>query len=74
MSKILTEKELAAELGLSPWTVRGMRLKEACPHFTVGGRIFYRKESVLEWITAKERSQQYAERGPAQIGKLRRID
>ena len=28
MSKILTEKEIAKELGLSSWTVRRMRLQD----------------------------------------------
>ena len=56
--KVLTEKKLAEELGLSPWTVRGMRLKESCPHFRVGHRVFYRLEVVLAWIAKKEAEQE----------------
>ncbi len=71
MNKILTEKELAGELGLSIWTVRGMRIKEGCPHFNVGYRIFYRLESVLAWMDSRELGQQKLK---PEYGKLRRID
>ena len=57
-NRVLTESELGEVLGLSKWTVRGMRLKEGMVHFTVGHRIFYRLESVLAWIDDKERGQQ----------------
>lgn len=52
--EILTEKELAAELGVSPWTVRTWRLKAALPHFGTAGRIFYRMESVRKWMEESE--------------------
>jgi len=69
-NQVLTEKELAAELGISRWTARGMRLKDGCPHFTVGCRIFYRLETVLKWLDQKECMQ---EPETNQYGKLRRI-
>jgi len=72
MSKVLNEKELAIELGLSAWTVRGMRLKEGCPHFTVGSRIFYRLETVLSWIESRERGNQEME--PVLYGSIRKIE
>src|SRR4051794_15827087 len=73
-NRVLSEKELADELGLSPWTVRGMRLKEGCPHFTIGSRIFYRLESVLAWMAVKEAACVAPDPDePAELGKLRII-
>jgi len=69
---VLNEKELADELGLSAWTVRGMRLKEGCPHFMVGHRVFYRKESVMAWIAAKEAGSIPASEA-VEYGKIRPI-
>lgn len=69
--QVLTEKELASELGLSPWTVRRMRLSEGCPCFRIGNRIFFRLESVLSWIAEREQGKPE----PAKpYGVLRRID
>lgn len=44
---VLSEKELAKELGVSYWTIRGWRLQLNLPHFRTAGRIFYRMESVV---------------------------
>lgn len=52
--KILSEKEIATELGLSPWTVRTLRIQKGMPHFRTAGRIFYRLETVLRWFDAQE--------------------
>ena len=52
--KVLSEKELASELGVSPWTVRGWRLKKSLPHFRTAGRIFYRMSSVEQWMDNEE--------------------
>ena len=70
--QVLTEKELASELGLSQWTIRRMRLQEGCPHFTVGSRVFYRLESVLSWISEREERGRQEPTKP--YGTLRRID
>ena len=53
--KILTERQLAAELGLSPWTIRLWRIKASLPYFRTSGRIFYRLETVKDWMAEKER-------------------
>lgn len=55
-NKVLSEKELAAELGLSPWTIRTLRLQKGLPHFRTAGRIFYRIEVVTAWIEAQEKT------------------
>lgn len=69
--KVLSEKELAVELGLSPWTVRTLRLQSGLPHFRTAGRMFYRLESVLRWMDEQE--QGHREPEPTR-GVLRRID
>lgn len=71
---IVKEKELAEKLGLSPWTVRRMRLQENMPYFKVGKSIFYNFETVCKWIEAKEK--ETTEEKPikeSQYGKLRVI-
>ncbi|MDU2065508.1 MAG: hypothetical protein E6713_11835 [Sporomusaceae bacterium] len=52
--KILSERELAHELGLSYWTIRLLRINQHLPHFRTAGRIFYRMESVLAWMDKQE--------------------
>ena len=70
--KVLTEKELAVELGLSPWTVRTMRLQKGLPHFRTAGRIFCRLHSVEAWMDNQEkgRVQEFATVTP---GTVRRV-
>ncbi len=51
---ILTEKELAESLGISPWTVRKWRLSLGLPHFGTKGRIYYREEAVADWMKQEE--------------------
>lgn len=52
--KIYTERELARELSVSPWTIRLWRTKTNLPHFRTAGRVFYRMESVLSWMAKEE--------------------
>lgn len=72
MTKVLSEKELAKELGLSPWTVRTLRLQSGLPHFRTAGRVFYRLESVVKWMDCQERGEKVVESNPV-YGTLRRI-
>jgi hypothetical protein len=51
---LLSEKELSKILGLSPWTVRTMRLREGMPFLQSGSRIFYRLEKVKSWMDKQE--------------------
>ena len=51
---ILSEKELAKTLGVSPWTIRNWRLKAGLPYFGTSGRIFYRIEAVFDWMKQEE--------------------
>ncbi len=52
--KIFTEKELAAHLQMSPWTIRAWRIKSGLPHFWIGKRVFYRLEAVENWVVQDE--------------------
>lgn len=54
MNKIYSEKEIATEFSVSPWTVRLWRLQAGLPHFRTAGRIFYRLDSVLRWMDSQE--------------------
>jgi len=72
-NKVLTEKELAAELGLFPSMVRRMRLTEGLPCVVLGRRYLYRMEAVNAWFAAKEAQSCNQEPEP-QYGRLRRID
>ena len=57
LNKVLSENELAQHLGLSPWTIRNLRLQQGLPHFRTSGRIFYRLASVEAWMSEKEQLQ-----------------
>lgn len=71
---VLSEKELATELGLSPWTVRNLRLKLGLPHFRTAKRIFYRLDVINAWMTEQEQANKnIAEYEPQEYGKLRRV-
>ena len=52
--KIYSEKELAAFLGISPWTIRNWILKAGLPFLGTAGRIFYRYEAVVKWMEQEE--------------------
>ena len=53
---VMTEKELAAYLGVSYWTVRGWRLQKEDPLPTIGSgrRVLYRLKTVEEWMERSE--------------------
>lgn len=54
---LMTEKEVAERLGVSWWTVRGWRVKGNLPFIRLkppSRRIFYRMETVLEWLHQRE--------------------
>lgn len=72
-TRVLTEKELATELNLSPWTIRTLRIQSGLVHFRTAGRIFYRLESVLAWMDAQERSSSSKSEQVSGIGVLRVI-
>lgn len=56
--KIYTERELAAKLFVSQWTVRLWRIQAGLPHFRTTGRIFYRLEAVVQWMIEQEKKNQ----------------
>jgi len=72
---VLNDKQLALQLDpsgkiITAWTIRNWRLQGNMPFFQVGKRIFYRLESVCDWINAKEKGE--LEQEP-QYGEIRKI-
>lgn len=55
-ARCLSEQEVAESLGLSYWSVRQMRLQQGLPHFKCGRRVFYRMETVQNWLQQQEQS------------------
>ena len=72
--KVLNERELAEQIGLSKWTIRHMRLVGKCPHIKVGSRIFFRLKTVLAWMKEQENKNSKQPEQQNQYGKIRRID
>ena len=58
--EILSERELAKKLNVSPWTIRNWRLNEGLPHVRTGkgrnGRFHYNLASVKKWWAERERA------------------
>lgn len=55
---------------ITSWSIRGWRLKGGCPHFIIGRNVFYRMESVFEWMKQREKGEPEAE---PQYGTIRKI-
>ena len=75
LQKILNDKELALVLDptgsiVTPWTIRKWRLEGGMPFFQVGRRIFYRYDSVINWLDKKETNVQEE---PVQYSQIRPI-
>lgn len=75
VAKVLNEREVAAEFGVTPSTVRRWRLQLGMPHFRTAGRVFCRLEKILEWMDKMEQSssQEAETEKPEEYGVLRRI-
>jgi len=56
LDEYLNREQLAHELKVNPRTVmRWQNLPDGLPFVELGGRILYRRASVMEWIASKER-------------------
>jgi len=73
-NRVLNEKELAVELGISYTAVRTMRQKENCPSFNIGKRVFFNLHEVLSWIKKKSYEKTKEQEKQNQYGTMRRID
>lgn len=77
-NRLLSEKELADELGISPWTVRTLRLRQNLPHIKSSdkksARIFYRLDNVMKWMAEQEKTNSKKDEKNTGPGTLRRID
>ena len=57
LSEYMEEDELAAELNCSPRTIqRWHRLREGPPRTKIGKRVFYRRNSVADWLRSREQA------------------
>ena len=54
IDRCLSEQEVAETLGLSYWSVRQMRLQQGLPHFKCGRRIYYRLQTIQNWLEKQE--------------------
>ena len=52
--KYLSEKELAATLGVTRYIIRKWRKHEGLPFITAGTRFLYRLSRVKAWLESKE--------------------
>ena len=55
VEKYMTEKELAAALGVTSFMIRKWRKYEGLPFITAGTHFLYRLSRVLDWLEKKER-------------------
>lgn len=53
-NKILTTKELANFLRLSPQKINKMRKNGEIPYFKIGRKIFFNKDKIDLWIQRRE--------------------
>jgi len=52
----MTRDELATELGVTPRTImRWQDQPDGLPYVEMGGRIIYRRQSILTWLEGRER-------------------
>ena len=72
-NKLCTEAELAKIWGVSTWTIRRFRLNEGLPVVKIGGRFFFRMETVESWLTARETAGAPDDAVPVEVGKIRQI-
>ena len=70
---VLSERELAAQLGMSYWTIRDLRLRQSLPHFRCGKKVLYRLTTVLEWIEQQEYASTQRGSAPANDSPIRPI-
>ena len=54
VEKYLSEKELAAALGVTRFMIRKWRRNEGLPFITAGTKFLYRMSKVKIWLDAKE--------------------
>ena len=54
VEKYLSEKELAAALGVTRFMIRKWRKNEGLPFITAGTKFLYRMSRVKTWLDTKE--------------------
>jgi len=55
LDDLLTEHQLAAELGRNPRTLKRWRdLRQGPAHTTIGRAIYYRRDAIRQWLISRE--------------------
>ena len=70
MRETLTAKEAAAFLGISTWLLYELVKRKEIPHSKAGKRILFRRQTLLQWLSAQEQASVAPEPEP---GKIRRV-
>jgi len=52
---LLSPRQAAAMLGISPRTLWGLTAADEIPHVRIGRRVLYSRESLAAWIARRER-------------------
>ena len=50
MKEIMTIKEISSYLNISISTIRNMVRSKRIPHFRIGNRIYFKANSIDEWL------------------------
>lgn len=59
IDQFIAHAELARQLGVKPATLKTWRYRsKAPPRVKIGGRVWYRRSTVLEWLAAQEAKSQ----------------
>jgi excisionase family DNA binding protein len=64
---LLTPKEAAAFLRLSPATMYQFKKQGVLPYLKMGRRVFFRRSTLLDFVTRSERLNEPAEANPEQL-------
>ena len=61
MTETMTAGQAAELLGVSEWTVYDLARRRELPHIRVGKRVLFRRQTLLDWLTAREEASVAAE-------------
>ena len=73
MDELFVEAQAEENGFKSSWFLRRLRLSEGLPHIRLGGRIYYRRESIKAWLDQREKGSVPAITEPETTGTIREI-
>ncbi len=70
VSELVTRRQFLKELGISDSSERRRRKEGADwpPHLLIGRKVYYRRESLSDWLHQRESATQSVQRGPDRTG------